>query len=775
MTSAWKVMLAWTLLMAAGLGVVATKVSIHSELGDLLPEGATATQRLLLSQVRTGLAGRLILIALEGTDPDELAALSQGLGAALRTGGQFKVVANGGETWSADEQALLFQARYLLSPALDQQTFSPAALRTALEQRLDDLRSPLAPVIKSSIPADPTGEFMRILQAWSRMDAPGKHRGVWLSEDRKHALLVVETTAPGFDADAQEIAQNEIRWRFQRLKQDRNSPAHLEMSGPGVFAVEAQRRIEQEVWWLSVVAGTLVLLLLYASYRSVVLVALSLIPLSSGILAGMVAVNGWFGFIHGITLGFGITLLGVVDDYPIHLFSHMTARDSAPAVMRGIWPTMRLGVLTTAIGFSSLLLAGFPALAQLGLFAVAGLLTAVLVTRWVLPAVVPAGFAPRAVSVSLVRYADRLARGKLLVPVAVVLATFGLLWSDTALWETDLASLTPVPEAKKRLDQQLRTELGVSDVRDLLVVEGSTEEDVLQQAEFLMPRLDRLRDEALLAGYDIVARYLPSRRTQQQRQQALPAQTELERNVIQAVTGLPFTKGLFAPFLVAVERARSQPLLDRAAFEGTVFGMRIDSLLMERQGRWMAVVPLRGVADRAQLSRAVQGWSDAAIHYVDLKAESNRLMTAYRDRTVLILGWGTGAIALALALGLRSAVRLWRVLAPILCAVIVVAAVLNLLGESLSLFHVATFLLVIGLGLDYALFFTRPEGSEEERGRTIFGLLVCSTTTIVVFGVLAGSSIPVLHAIGLTAACGSFCCLLFAGLLAEKKNEAHAQ
>ena len=60
-------------------------------------------------------------------------------------------------------------------------------------------------------------------------------------------------------------------------------------------------------------------------------------------------------------------------------------------MIRAIWPTMRLGVLTTVIGFSSLLLAGFPALAQLGLFAVAGLVTAALVTRWVLPACVPPG------------------------------------------------------------------------------------------------------------------------------------------------------------------------------------------------------------------------------------------------------------------------------------------------------------------------------------------------------------------------------------------------
>jgi predicted exporter len=47
-------------------------------------------------------------------------------------------------------------------------------------------------------------------------------------------------------------------------------------------------------------------------------------------------------------------------------------------------------------------------------------------------------------------------------------------------------------------------------------------------------------------------------------------------------------------------------------------------------------------------------------------------------------------------------------------------------------------------------------------------LLVCSTTTVLVFGVLAGSSIPVLHAIGMTAAIGSFFCLLFAGIMAKK-------
>jgi predicted exporter len=195
-------------------------------------------------------------------------------------------------------------------------------------------------------------------------------------------------------------------------------------------------------------------------------------------------------------------------------------------------------------------------------------------------------------------------------------------------------------------------------------------------------------------------------------------------------------------------------------------GLKIEALMVEHQGRWLAVAPLRGVADRQGLKATVAGWGEAAVAYVDLKEESNRLMMEYRDRTVQLLGWGAVAIAVALGIGLKSIPQLWRVLVPIVAGLIVVTGIVNLFGESLSLFHVATLLLVIGLGLDYALFFNRAEDQGEERRRTVFGLLVCSATTVLVFGVLACSSIPVLHAIGLTAACGSLTCFLCAGFLA---------
>jgi predicted exporter len=370
------------------------------------------------------------------------------------------------------------------------------------------------------------------------------------------------------------------------------------------------------------------------------------------------------------------------------------------------------------------------------------------------------------------RELERLTGMKPVIPAAIILACAALLWSHTPLWQTDVASVSPVSEAKKRLDRQLRDDMGAPDVRDLLVIEGQNEEDVLQYSEVVDANLKPLQASGAIAHYDLISHALPSRRTQRQRQSQLPETSVLSRNLGQALNGLQFSPGLFTPFVAAVESARTQTPLDRNAFQGTALGAKMDALMFEQGGNWKAVVPLRGVADRSDLADVVRRWSLPAVTYVDLREESNRLMVAYRDRTSIIVFCGLLVIAVLLAMGLKSAALLAPILFPIISALVVVAALLNLSGEPMSLFHIASFLLVIGLGLDYALFFNRLEGTEEGRLQTLYGLLVCSTTTVLVFGVLATSSIPVLHAIGMTAALGSVCCLLFAGIMAKKAPHA---
>lgn len=748
---------------------MATRTHVETDLSRLLPEGATPTERLLLAELRTGATGRLILMAVEGQDADLLAGDSKQLAAWMRENDALQYVGNGEQAWTKEERERLFQYRYLLSPSVQESPFSRDHLRDSLERRLGDLASPLSPMVKGMIPADPTGEFMKILQTWMTWTAPTRHQGVWFSSDLRRALLLAETKASGFDTESQERIQGQIRDAFTRVAGPPTGAAlvHLVMTGPGVIAVEMQQTIQDDLGWLSLWATLLVTTFLFASYGSFSVLALSLVPMTSAIVAGMVAVDLAFGFIHGITLCFGITLLGVVDDYPIHLFSHLTRESRAPAVMKEIWPTMRLGVVATAIGFSALLLSGFPGLSQLGLFAIVGLFTAAGVTRWVLPHIIPAEFQAKREGLQVAHWIDTLPKARLVVPLLVILAIGSFVWSDTSLWEKDIANLSPISTEKQVRDQTLRNELGVPDVRDLIVVEGSSEEEILERSEAVALALDPLVAKGNLGGYDLASRYLPSRKTQQARQAALPDRETLTRNLESELKGLPFKPNLFQPFLDAVGKAKTQEPVDSRTFSGTALGLKLDSLLFTREGRWLAVVPLRGVPDRQKFRDLLSIWRDHQVTFLDLKEESNRMVGTYRNEALRLLGWGLLSIGVVLLVGLRAPVTVLRVMLPIGSAVVVVAALLHALGERFSLFHLASFLLVIGLGLDYALFFNRRHGTPAERGRTVYGLVVCSTTTILVFGVLALSQIPVLRAIGMTAALGSLACLLFAALLAE--------
>ena len=116
------------------------------------------------------------------------------------------------------------------------------------------------------------------------------------------------------------------------------------------------------------------------------------------------------------------------------------------------------------------------------------------------------------------------------------------------------------------------------------------------------------------------------------------------------------------------------------------------------------------------------------------------------------------------AFSLRNRARVLRVLAPMAVTTLVVVAALQAAGISLTLFHLIALILVAGLGLDYALFFEHAADDAKEQRRTLHAVLVCSLSTLLVFALLATSSLPVLRAIGLPVAIG-VCSNFFLALL----------
>jgi predicted exporter len=768
--------LIWALLVILAAGLAA-RATYTADLSAFLPRSPSATQRLLIEQLRTGPAAHLILVAIQGADARTRAWLSVQLARELRSDPQFISVNNGDAASLERDREFLVRHRYLLSETVTPQRFTVAGLHAAIAESLDLLASPEGALLKPLFTRDPTGEMLGILEALGPARGPRTTEGVWSSRDGARALLIAQTRAAGSDTDAQQAACEAIRRAFTSSlaaipAADRRGTALL-MSGPPVFAVASRALIKGEVMRLSGVSAALVALLLLSVYRSLPALLLTLVPVASGALAGVAAVALGFDAVHGITLGFGITLIGEAVDYSIYLFIQ-----SAAHWRNSVWPTIRLGVLTSICGFGALLPSAFPGLAQLGLYSVTGLAAAALVTRFVLP-----GWVPRSLRVrDLSALGERLARAVqtfrgarsalLLVPL---LAGAALYVHRGTLWNRELSALNPIPAADQALDEQLRAEAGAPDVRYVIVASAPDRESALVAAHTLEALLTPLIDQGVIAGFESPARYLPPLAVQRARQSSLPVPSELSARLQQALAGLPVSAARLQPFLLDVERARTAPALRSADLEGTSLGAAAQGLLVRSAGGWSALLPLFALAS-ADLSASAVARVRAAlaqetsVHAVllDLQGEAGRLYSGYLSEAMQLAIAGFGAIVLLLWVALRSFARVARVVAPLALSVLAVAGLLVALGERLTILHVVGMLLIVAVGSNYALFFDRS--AQPRQGSvplTLASLLIANTATVLTFGVLACSRVPVLADLGSTVAPGTLLALWFSALLAR--------
>jgi predicted exporter len=793
-------------IVAAAL--IVTHARYVTDLSAFLPAHPTPVQRLLVDQLRAGPAARLILIALERSDPEKRAEISMAMAHELREDGEFASVNNGEQLAPERDRAFVFEHRYLLSAAVVPQRFSSAGLRAAMQETIADLASPEGLLTKPLVPRDPTGETLQIIQQLSRIAAPQTRGGVWVSADGERTLLVAQTAAAGSDTDAQEHALHAIRASFAAATRAAGASARgmqLRMSGPGVFAVASRANIERAVVRLSIAASSLIVLTLLWVYRSVPALILGLLPVATGALIGVAAVALGFGAVHGITLGFGVTLIGESVDYSIYFFvqSLRGAPDAQPW-QRTLWPTLRLGLLTSVCGFATLLPSGFPGLAQLGAFSISGLIGAAAVTRFVLPELLPPNLAIRDLTplgthiarwLDPVRRSSRALRYTLAFCVACV-ALAVLLAARGSLWNRELSSLSPIPLAEQRSDAELRADLGAPDALDLVVVSGENLEAVLQGAERAGGALEPLIDQKVIGGFDSPANFLPSLATQAARRDSLPEPAALRDNLQRAAVGLALDSSRLAPFLGDVEAARQGALITPDDLKGTSFAAGFGALILHESGRWSALLPLRAVnpaaprIDAARVGRALNGAKhtgavpdgagaaratadSSTAQLLDMKSESDALYAGYLREAVHLSLAGLAAIAALLWVALSTLGRVTRVLTPLILAVLTVAAALALCRVQLTILHLVGMLLIVAVGSNYALFFDRRSGNGGDAGMaaiTLASLGVANLCTVIGFGLLAFAGVPVLDALGTTVAPGALLALLFAAVLTPRVN-----
>ena len=427
MTLVWR-----TLALAVLAGIVALlaaqRVQLSYDLSYFLPAPSTDAQTVLIERLGQGPGSQLIFVVL----PDTTRSNAEMLAHKLRQHNEFSRVLPETPNVSVDLiPAPVWDRRLLLTelPVTSQ------AWHDVLLERLDDLMFADDDASRALIAADPTFASLNALSSFANQTGPSTYAY------EGSQFLIVETRGAAFDLDAQAAAVALLRDILQPVE-------NAQLLGSGVYGVDLQASVQFEATLFSILASAALLLLMIWKFRSLFDVIGVALPLLMGGGAGLLILTLVFRDIHGITLAFGFTLLGVAIDYPLHLYTH--ARSGVTTLVEGVWPSLRLGIASTLIAYGAFVFSGTTGLQQLGVFAASGTIVAALAAAWLGAAMPDRSRTVTSLNPQHLRHMPWM---------LTLLATLPLLmWLP--IFQDDLSSLTPVDKKLLQADTKLRKQMG---------------------------------------------------------------------------------------------------------------------------------------------------------------------------------------------------------------------------------------------------------------------------------------------------------------------------
>jgi len=535
----------------------------------------------------------------------------------------------------------------------------------------------------------------------------------------------------------------------QQLK-SRWPQAKLLTRGTVLFSDNASQRAQHDVKTLgSVTLGGVVLLVLLV-FRSLRPLLLTVTSVAIGAMAGTVMTLLCFGELHLMTLVMSLSIVGISADYTLYYLTERMVHGDQQTPwqsLRKVRGTLLLALATTAIAWLLMLLAPFPGLRQLAVFAASGLtascLTVILIYPWLVRGL-PVRPVPLMVPLARWLAAWRRQRG-LRVGLPMAMAIFALAGIAQLKVDDDIAHLQSAPAHLLEQDRQLATLTGQRADQTWFVVWGDDAQQTLQRLEKLAPDLQQAQQQGWLQHY----RLLPlTSLAQQQRDLQLLKQAAPNITARLQQAGITLPAPDLTPMPVTPEAWLASPLSE---------GWRLLWLTLP-DGRSGVLIPTSGVKNSAALAELTK--QHPGVSWIDRKSGYDSLFSFWRTllsgllALALLLITLSFVLRLGLKAGLRSAL-------PSVLSLAMALATLGWIGASLNLFALLALILVLGIGINYTLFFSNPQGTPLT---SLLAVSLAMITTLLTLGMLVFSSTSAIASFGTVLCSGIFSAFLLSPL-----------
>jgi len=471
---------ALALLVLAAL--LTTKLTVRSDLVELLPRSFRSVLDLSAVQDDFGAFGRLAVVA-EGAEPEVLVQFAEDVAHRLRHSDLIRYVGVR-RPWShMRDRAAYFVDLADLRAIRDRvdDRYGPDSLRFGGPERLVSWLSELG------------GKYRARL---GEVDAGPVADEYYLDSASRRIAVFLKPNGRSSDLTFTRAVVEEVRRLVASLKPASSDPA-LRVYLGGTFAkkIEGQEAIGRDLRRATVLALVMVLAFLALHLRRAVSVALLFLPLLAGIVWTLGFAGAVFGTVNVLTAFVGAILAGLGIDHGIHLLQRLaeemaTQTDPRQAVRRTFAETGRatwVAGVTTAAAFAAISISEFRAFREFGVIASVGMVVTLSAYTVLLPALirlaVSRGWHPRAGRGGGSRFAKWLsshARGVLLA-CGLIVSALAIIGSDVEV-RYDTRTLADLDSPAFVLDSSLDSLLGHPQAPVVIRSHGVSEETATVEA-----------------------------------------------------------------------------------------------------------------------------------------------------------------------------------------------------------------------------------------------------------------------------------------------------
>lgn len=763
------------LLVSCALALIGIKrLDIDTDIIKSLPAGEEVISDALTIFANHPIHDQIAIdLAIDGDQPDTLVAGGQFLQDRMAASGLFA------ETSMAQVGAVIPELSRQIATDLPL-LFGEAELASAVAPRLgrEAIRARLLGLIDSMaglegigqaayIGPDPLGLKDLVLARLIELAPTTKvnfSQGQLISSDGRHLLITARPKASGSDtAAARRLADFLAKADRELTERYRDTGAKISLTPVGAYraALDNEEIIRHDVGLALALSTSGIALLLLLSFPRPLFGLLSLLPSLVGTALALFAYSLFHSTISIMVLGFGGALLSITVDHGIAYLQFL----DRPEPTRGVQAARdirsvgsRMALLTTIGAFLVLSLSDFPVFKELGQFTALGFLFTYLFIHFIFPRIVPSLPAATKRIPPLQIVANQLFKaGKPGAVVAAILAVV-LLFFAKPEFRIDLAAMNTVSATTQAADQLFSEVWGNIGSKVYLMTSAPNSAALQQANDRLLTRLNEDRRLGRIESAFIPSLVFPGPEQAEANlaawQQFWTADriAQLEDDLTTIGRELGFSSSAFAPFLAQLSPAPTRTASPLPAQYHQLLG--ITAKAGDQLIQFTTIVPGKKY--------------DAVLFHRDYGPLGEIFDGAYFGQRLAEILFATftkmlAIIATMVAILVFLQFLNWQLtcitLLPLLFAYICTLGTLKLLGHPLDIPGLMLSVVILGMGVDYAIYTVcgaqRFNAVDHPSHRLVHSTIVLAgASTLIGFGVLCFAEHSLLKSVGITSLCG---------------------